>query len=75
MSRATSEFIMKIPFSYSLRNLWTRKMTTVLTVPGMALVVYVFAAVLMLSEGLQKTLKIPGPFKMPLLFVARPMPR
>ena len=47
---------MKIPFSYSLRNLWTRRLTTSLTVAGMALVVFVFAAVLMLAEGLQKTL-------------------
>lgn len=47
---------MKIPFSYSLRNLWTRRLTTVLTASGMALVVFVFAAVLMLAEGLQKTL-------------------
>ena len=54
---------MNIPFSYSLRNLWTRKMTTILTVSGMALVVYVFAAVLMLSEGLQKTLQDTGSFQ------------
>ena len=47
---------MKIPFSYSLRNLWTRRLTTALTVLGMALVVFVFAAMLMLAEGLQKTL-------------------
>lgn len=47
---------MKIPFSYSLRNLWTRRLTTALTIGGMALVVFVFAAVLMLAEGLQKTL-------------------
>ncbi|MEW6418747.1 MAG: ABC transporter permease [Nitrospirota bacterium] len=47
---------MKIPFSYSLRNLWIRRLTTVLTASGMALVVFVFAAVLMLAEGLQKTL-------------------
>jgi putative ABC transport system permease protein len=54
---------MRIPFSYSLRNLWTRKITTILTASGMALVVYVFAAVLMLSEGLQKTLKDTGSFQ------------
>jgi ABC-type lipoprotein release transport system permease subunit len=47
---------MGIPFSYSFRNLWTRRLTTVLTASGMALVVFVFAAVLMLSEGLRKTL-------------------
>ncbi|MEW6571548.1 MAG: ABC transporter permease [Nitrospirota bacterium] len=45
-----------IPLSYSIRNLWTRRLTTVLTASGMALVVFVFAAVLMLAEGLQKTL-------------------
>jgi len=54
---------MNIPFSYSLRNLWTRKVTTLLTVSGMALVAYVFAAVLMLSEGLQKTLQDTGSFQ------------
>jgi putative ABC transport system permease protein len=47
---------MGIPFSYSFRNLWTRRLTTVLTASGMALVVFVFAAILMLSEGLRKTL-------------------
>jgi putative ABC transport system permease protein len=54
---------MKIPFSYSLRNLWTRKVTTILTVSGMGLVVFVFAAVLMLSEGLKKTLHDTGSFQ------------
>jgi len=47
---------MAIPFSYSFRNLWTRRLTTVLTASGMALVVFVFASILMLSEGLRKTL-------------------
>jgi ABC-type antimicrobial peptide transport system permease subunit len=47
---------MPIPISYSFRNLWTRRLTTVLTAFGMALVVYVFSATLMLSEGLRKTL-------------------
>jgi len=47
---------MKIPLTYSLRNLRTRKLTTALTAGGMALVVFVFAAVLMLDEGLRKTL-------------------
>jgi ABC-type antimicrobial peptide transport system permease subunit len=46
----------KIPFSYSIRNLTTRKLTTVLTASGMALVVFVFASILMLAEGLRKTL-------------------
>ena len=47
---------MAIPFSYSFRNLWTRRLTTVLTASGMALVVFVFAATLMLAAGLRKTL-------------------
>lgn len=47
---------MGVPYFYSFRNLWTRRLTTVLTASGMALVVFVFAATLMLSEGLRKTL-------------------
>jgi ABC-type antimicrobial peptide transport system permease subunit len=53
---------MKIPLSYSFRNLWTRRLTTVLTASGMALVVFVFAAILMLSEGLKKTLVETGSY-------------
>ena len=45
-----------VPYYYILRNLWVRKLTTLLTAGGMALVVFVFAAVLMLSEGLKATL-------------------
>ncbi|MDQ3025176.1 MAG: FtsX-like permease family protein [Pseudomonadota bacterium] len=51
---------MKIPFSYIFRNLWTRKLTTLLTAGGMGLVVFVFAAVLMLDAGLKKTLVSTG---------------
>ena len=47
---------MVIPFSYTAKNLGARKMTTTLTAAGMALVVFVFATVLMLQEGLKKTL-------------------
>lgn len=54
--------MMNIPFSYSLRNLWTRRLTTVLTASGMALVVFVFASVLMLAEGLRKTLVETGAY-------------
>jgi putative ABC transport system permease protein len=56
----SEEEIVKIPFSYSLRNLWTRKLTTVLTAGGMALVAFVFVAVLMLAEGLEQTLADTG---------------
>jgi putative ABC transport system permease protein len=51
---------MRLPYAYILKNLWTRKLTTFLTATGMALVVYVFTAVLMLSEGLEKTLVATG---------------
>lgn len=51
---------MKIPFAYVARNLWVRKLTTALTAGGMALVVFVFAAVLMLDAGLKATLVATG---------------
>lgn len=53
---------MALPISYSFRNLWTRRLTTVLTASGMALVVFVFAAILMLAEGLRKTLVETGSY-------------
>ena len=53
---------MSIPVSYVARNLVARKMTTALTAGGLALVVYVFATVLMLDEGLRKTLVDTGSF-------------
>ena len=47
---------MVIPLSYVARNLWVRKLTTALTAGGMALVVFVFSAVLMLDAGLKSAL-------------------
>jgi len=52
----------EIPFSYSIRNLFTRRLTTALTISGMALVVFVFASILMLAEGLKKTLVQTGSY-------------
>src|SRR4030067_2481615 len=49
-----------IPIAYSLRNLFSRKVTTTFTVLGIALVVFVFAAEMMLSSGLKKTLVATG---------------
>lgn len=49
-----------IPFSYIVRNLFARKLTTALTAAGMALVVYVFTTVLMLAAGLKATLVATG---------------
>ncbi|HET7097565.1 MAG TPA: ABC transporter permease [Casimicrobiaceae bacterium] len=51
---------MTIPFSYVVRNVAARRLTTVLTAGGMALVVYVFATVLMLAAGLKQTLVSTG---------------
>jgi putative ABC transport system permease protein len=53
---------MAIPFSYSISNLLTRRLTTVLTAGGMALVVFVFSTILMLSDGLRKTLVETGSY-------------
>ncbi|HEY6873544.1 MAG TPA: ABC transporter permease [Geobacteraceae bacterium] len=53
---------MAIPYYYSLRNLWTRRLTTCLTAAGMAMVVFVFAATLMLAEGLRTTLVETGSY-------------
>jgi ABC-type lipoprotein release transport system permease subunit len=51
---------MAIPVGYIARNLVARRLTTALTAGGMALVVYVFATVLMLSAGLRETLVATG---------------
>jgi len=49
-----------IPISYNIRSLLVRKTTTLAAVIGIALVVFVFSASLMLSEGVKKTLSISG---------------
>ena len=51
---------MAVPLAYIGRNLVARRLTTMLTAGGMALVVYVFATVLMLSAGLEQTLVATG---------------
>ncbi|TFW13892.1 ABC transporter permease [Duganella callida] len=53
---------MKIPLSYVARNLWARRLTTALTGAGLALVVFVFATVMMLDEGLRTTLVTTGEY-------------
>ena len=53
---------MSLLFFYSLRNLLTRRLTTFLTASGMALVVFVFASILMLAQGLQNTLVDTGSY-------------
>jgi putative ABC transport system permease protein len=53
---------MAIPLSYTARNLWARRLTTALTAGGLALVVFVFATVLMLDAGLKRTLVTTGEY-------------
>jgi putative ABC transport system permease protein len=49
-----------IPLIYIARNLWARRLTTTLTAGGLALVVFVFATMLMLDAGLKQTLVTTG---------------
>ena len=51
---------MKIPLKYTVRNFKTRMLTTGITVVGITLVVFVFAAVLMMAHGVDKTLVATG---------------
>jgi len=51
---------MKVPFKYVIKNFKARKLTTFITITGIALVVFVFAAVLMMAHGIQKTLIATG---------------
>jgi putative ABC transport system permease protein len=51
---------MVIPLHYIARNVWARRLTTALTAGGLALVVFVFATMLMLDAGLKRTLVTTG---------------
>ena len=51
---------MVIPLHYIARNVWARRLTTTLTAGGLALVVFVFATMLMLDAGLKRTLVTTG---------------
>ncbi len=51
---------MAIPLKYNIRNLLVRKITTGLTVLGIALVVAVFLCVMSLAEGLARVFKSSG---------------
>jgi ABC-type lipoprotein release transport system permease subunit len=52
--------LMKLPFKYVINNFRSRKTTTAITVLGIAMVVFVFAAVLMMAYGIEKTLAATG---------------
>lgn len=49
-----------IPLKYTVNSLKRRKLTTSITIAGVALVAFVFAAVLMMAYGIEKTLKSTG---------------
>jgi len=51
---------MQLPLKYILRSSVSRRLTTAITVAGIALVVFVFTAVLMMANGVQKTLRSTG---------------
>jgi len=51
---------MQIPLKYILRSSTSRRLTTVITMLGIALVVFVFTAVLMMAHGVQQTLRSTG---------------
>ena len=47
---------MNLLMAYSYKNIFARKLTSTLTIAGVALVAFVFCAVLMLTNGLKQTL-------------------
>jgi ABC-type antimicrobial peptide transport system permease subunit len=51
---------MQIPLKYIARSSTARRLTTGITMLGVALVVFVFAAVLMMANGVQRTLRSTG---------------
>jgi putative ABC transport system permease protein len=51
---------MKIPLKYTFRSFKAKKLTTAITIIGISLVVFVFAAVLMMAHGVEKTLVATG---------------
>jgi ABC-type antimicrobial peptide transport system permease subunit len=51
---------MQLPLKYILRSSLSRRLTTVITMLGIALVVFVFTAVLMMANGVQETLRSTG---------------
>ena len=51
---------MKIPLYYVTRNFFARRLTASITIAGIALVVFVFASVLMMAYGVEKALVATG---------------
>ncbi|HXG53451.1 MAG TPA: ABC transporter permease [candidate division Zixibacteria bacterium] len=51
---------MAVPLKYVVRSSCSRRLTTFLTASGIALVVFVFTAVLMMADGVRETLRSTG---------------
>ncbi len=51
---------MSVPFKYMIKNFRTRRLSTLITLAGIALVIFVFTAVLMMANGVRKTLVATG---------------
>jgi ABC-type antimicrobial peptide transport system permease subunit len=51
---------MSVPFKYMIKNFGRRRLSTVITLAGIALVIFVFTAVLMMANGVKKTLVATG---------------
>ena len=50
----------RIPYKYIVRSASSRRLTAFMTLAGIALVVFVFTAVLMMANGVQRTLRSTG---------------
>ncbi|MGO9481974.1 MAG: ABC transporter permease [Candidatus Kryptoniota bacterium] len=51
---------MSVPFKYMIKNFGRRRLSTVITLAGITLVIFVFTAVLMMANGVRKTLVATG---------------
>lgn len=51
---------MTVPVRYIFKSFGARRLTTAMTVLGIALVVFVFSAVLMMAHGIERTLSVTG---------------
>src|SRR5919206_2420601 len=49
-----------IPIAYNVRSILRRRVSAIATALGLGLVVFVFAAVLMLARGVEETLRATG---------------
>lgn len=51
---------MSVPYKYMIKNFGRRRLSTLITLAGITLVIFVFAAVLMMANGVRKTMVATG---------------